>query len=181
MGKERGLIDKLLLLLFLGPPTPAQPRAVNQTMDAATFTWEPGSLSCSNTLYNVSTANCGTCSGSISTYNRSVTCGGLNPEQECRLSIRSSLECDVFSDPLTHTFTGTSIILNTWFFGGIIYIRFYIYIWSVLVLLRACDAIVLLWLLLFEFAAVLLCILLLLLHACAHIAIIIRVHKGMWL
>ena len=105
---QQGFCTPVPSFLSVGPPAPINTRAVNQSTDTATFTWDPGSLSCSNTLYAVTTMNCGSCEGSIRTYKRTITCNGLNLEQECRLSVRSTLECDAFSSPDNYTFTGMS-------------------------------------------------------------------------
>ena len=67
--------------------------------ESVTLVWEAGtSTDCSEIVYEVTT-NCGSCPPM--TMDSNITCNDLVAGQMCNVSVRSMLECRVFSDPIT--------------------------------------------------------------------------------
>ena len=95
-------------LLFIVSPAPNL-HDITQLVDAVTFAW---SVNCSNVHYRVSTSSCGTCDPIINTTDTNITCRGLDPGKQCKVSIQSSLECAAFSLPVTETFEGMFVCLE---------------------------------------------------------------------
>ena len=69
------------------------------TTSNLTVTWEAGtSADCAATTYEILTSNCGSCLPNMTTRDSSVTCKDLVAGQMCTVSVRSMLECGVFSN-----------------------------------------------------------------------------------
>lgn len=69
--------------------------------ESVTLVWEAGtSTDCSEIIHEVTT-NCGSCPPTMMTMDSNITCSDLVAGQMCNVSVRSMLECRVFSDPRT--------------------------------------------------------------------------------
>ena len=98
--------DPLHFSMSTVPPAPMNLRNITQSIEAVNFTWDPGHAKCSNANYYVSTNDCGNCSQTINTTNTNILCEGLKLGQQCNISVWSSLECGVLSNPVEHTYEG---------------------------------------------------------------------------
>ena len=89
-------------IVHVVPPPPDDLSVRALSPESLIVTWEAGtSVNCSAIIYEVSASNCGSCSP-LMTRDRNITCRSPVAGQVCNVTIRSMLECDIYtySSPL---------------------------------------------------------------------------------